>query len=311
MSVLKAGLCACMTQHMVEVLSQNEITTAVDFISLDIEEICSKTALPYKDLLATRRVLLAQYSAFPINGCDLYEDTLSTAAVLSTGFPSLDQLLDGGVYTSEITEIVGGPGVGKTQICLRTSVSVAKLQGNAVFIDTNGSFSCEWLADFLEIQDLSPQDIKEICSRIHCVKVFDIFDMLSYLGDLRTKLNEQSETFYCGIKLVIVDSVAAIVSPILGGKQIDGHGLMMHLAQALKSLAVEHSIAVLTTNNTVMGDGGHTKAALGKSWCSVPNTRLALTSTFQLDHMTRDIERKCEITKSSRQPIGGTTVLSI
>lgn len=37
----------------------------------------------------------------------------------SSSFISLDKLLDAGLYTGEVTEIVGGPGSGKTQVHLR------------------------------------------------------------------------------------------------------------------------------------------------------------------------------------------------
>ncbi|KAB1265160.1 Leucine-rich repeat-containing protein 37A [Camelus dromedarius] len=71
--------------------------------------------LSYKALVALRRVLLAQFSAFPFNGADLYEELKTYTAILSTGIESLDKLLDAGLYTGEVTEIVGGPGSGKTQ----------------------------------------------------------------------------------------------------------------------------------------------------------------------------------------------------
>lgn len=35
---------------------------------------------------------------------------------------SLDKLLDAGLYTGEVTEIVGGPGSGKTQVHMRPAV---------------------------------------------------------------------------------------------------------------------------------------------------------------------------------------------
>ena len=46
---------------------------------------------------------------------------------------------------------------------------------------------------------------------------------------------------------MIVDSVAAVVSPYIGGNQSDGQGLMAHLARALKSLAVDNGLAVLVS----------------------------------------------------------------
>ncbi|MEQ2201144.1 DNA repair protein rad51d [Xenoophorus captivus] len=38
-------------------------------------------------LFAIRRVLLAQHTAFPVSGADLYEELLSSTAILSTGNP--------------------------------------------------------------------------------------------------------------------------------------------------------------------------------------------------------------------------------
>lgn len=41
---------------------------------------------PYwQALVALRRVLLAQFSAFPLNGADLYEELKTSTAILSTG----------------------------------------------------------------------------------------------------------------------------------------------------------------------------------------------------------------------------------
>lgn len=37
--------------------------------------------------MAVRRVLLAQFSAFPTNGADLYEELKSSTAILPTGNP--------------------------------------------------------------------------------------------------------------------------------------------------------------------------------------------------------------------------------
>uniref|UniRef100_A0A183S7G4 DNA repair protein RAD51 homolog 3 n=1 Tax=Schistocephalus solidus TaxID=70667 RepID=A0A183S7G4_SCHSO len=55
-------------------------------------------------------------------------------------------LLDGGFPCGRITEVCGQPGIGKTQFCLQTCLTVqlpkwcSGLSGEAVFIDTEGSF---------------------------------------------------------------------------------------------------------------------------------------------------------------------------
>uniref|UniRef100_A0A8B9N5F3 RAD51 paralog D n=1 Tax=Accipiter nisus TaxID=211598 RepID=A0A8B9N5F3_9AVES len=94
MVVLRAGLCPGLTEEMIQLLRANGIRTVVDFVSSDLEDIAQKCSLSYKALVAVRRVLLAQFSAFPTNGADLYEELKSSTAILPTGSPRL-----GGVQT--------------------------------------------------------------------------------------------------------------------------------------------------------------------------------------------------------------------
>lgn len=44
-------------------------------------------SVAFQALFAIRRVLLAQHTAFPVSGADLYEELLSSTAILSTGNP--------------------------------------------------------------------------------------------------------------------------------------------------------------------------------------------------------------------------------
>ncbi len=56
--------------------------------------------------------------------------------------PVIDKLLDGGLECGCITNFYGAPASGKTNIALVAASSVAK-NGKVVFVDTEGSFSCE------------------------------------------------------------------------------------------------------------------------------------------------------------------------
>uniref|UniRef100_A0A8I5N2U5 RAD51 paralog D n=1 Tax=Papio anubis TaxID=9555 RepID=A0A8I5N2U5_PAPAN len=85
MGVLRVGLCPGLTQEMIQLLRSRRIKTVVDLVSADLEEVAQKCGLSYKALVALRRVLLAQFSAFPLNGADLYEELKTSTAILSTG----------------------------------------------------------------------------------------------------------------------------------------------------------------------------------------------------------------------------------
>ncbi|KAI4533040.1 hypothetical protein MJG53_021020, partial [Ovis ammon polii x Ovis aries] len=239
MGVLRAGLCPGLTQDMVQLLKSGGIKTAAP-------------PLP-QALVALRRVLLAQFSAFPFNGADLYEELKTTTAILSTGIGSLDKLLDAGLYTGEVTEIVGAPGSGKTQVCLCVAANVAHgLQQNVLYIDSNGGLTASRILQLLQARTLDEEEQAGALQRIQVVRAFDIFQMLGALQDLRGAVSQQVRSSSGTLKVVVVDSVAAVVAPLLGGQQREGEWYR---------------------------DSGQLKPALGRSWSFVPSTRLLLDST--------------------------------
>lgn len=85
MGVLRVGLCPGLTEEIVQLLKGQRIKTVADLAAANLEEIAQKCGLSYKALVALRRVLLAQFSAFPLNGADLYEELKTSTAILSTG----------------------------------------------------------------------------------------------------------------------------------------------------------------------------------------------------------------------------------
>ncbi|KAM3852160.1 DNA repair protein RAD51 homolog 4 isoform 2-T3 [Vipera latastei] len=255
--ILHAGLCPGLSDEMVQVLKANGIKTVVDLVSSDLEEIAQTYSLSYKTLVAVRRVLLAQFSSFPVNGADLYEELKHTTAILSTGIESLDKLLDSGIYTGELTELVGAPSAGKTQA--------------------------------------------EALRRIQVFRAFDAYKMLDVLQEVRSYMAQQILSISGPVKLLIVDSISAVICPFLGLRQPDGMALMMHLAREMKTLAKEFGIAILLTNHVTRDAGGGFKPALGRSWSFIPNTRLLLEK--RKDNCEK-AGRVASLMKSSRQPFG-------
>ncbi|XP_057271488.1 DNA repair protein RAD51 homolog 4 isoform X2 [Pezoporus wallicus] len=303
MVVLRAGLCPGLTEEMIQLLRANSIQTVVDFVSSDLEDVAQKCSLSYKALAAVRRVLLAQFSAFPANGADLYEELKSSTAILPTGSPSLDQLLDSGLYTGEVTELMGAPGSGKTQVCLGIAASVSLgLKQHVLFLDSTGGFTASRLYQMLRAQEEEEQ--LEALQRIQVVRVFDIYEMLSALQELRERLSQQVVSSMSPLKIVVIDSVSAVMYPVLGGKQSEGLAIMMQLARELKTLAREFSLAVVVTNQVTRDSStGPPKPALGRSWSFVPSTRVLLESKeVTLEKATT--QRIASLAKSPRQPVG-------
>ncbi|NWS52957.1 RA51D protein, partial [Chunga burmeisteri] len=304
MVVLRAGLCPGLTEEMIQLLRANGIRTVVDFVSSDLEDVAQKCSLSYKALVAVRRVLLAQFSAFPANGADLYEELKSSTAILPTGSPSLDQLLDSGLYTGEVTELVGAPGSGKTQVCLGIAASVSLgLKQHVLFLDSTGGFSASRLYQMLRSR-AEDEEEQAALQRIQVVRVFDVYEMLSALQELRDRLSQQVVSSVGPLKITVIDSVSAVIYPLLGGKQSEGLAIMMQLARELKTLAREFSLAVVVTNQVTRDSStGLLKPALGRSWSFVPSTRVLLESKEATWEKTTT-QRIASLAKSPRQPVG-------
>ncbi|KAK3750631.1 hypothetical protein QZH41_012814, partial [Actinostola sp. cb2023] len=235
-----------------------------------------------------------------------------------------DELLDGGLYSGEVTEIVGTAGSGKTQVCLSIASFVAmNLEKNIIYIDTQGSFSSERIKEMLKARDsmLTEQDIISILSRIQCFQTFDLFGLVGCLNNAKNSFYSEDDIFYNNVQLIVVDSVASVLTPVLGGQQITGktkfvgifipshqyprHSMMVHLSRSLKSLAVQHGLAVMVTNNVVSDskalNTGGIKPALGPTWSHIPNTRVFIQKGTTSSNSHQTCERIATVTKSSRQ----------
>ena len=78
----------------------------------------------------------------------------------STGSSSLDNILGGGIETGSITQVYGGPGSGKSQICI-TACALLPKQYNAIYIDTESKFRPERIEQIAEERGQKSNDILE------------------------------------------------------------------------------------------------------------------------------------------------------
>nr|XP_056720863.1 DNA repair protein RAD51 homolog 4 [Euleptes europaea] len=303
--ILRVGLCLGLTAEMVQHLKENGCKTVMDLVSSDLEVIARKCSLSYKALVAVRRVLLAQFSSFPVDGAHLYEDLKSSTAILSTGSKSLDTLLDGGLYTGEVMELTGGPGSGKTQVCLHIAANVSEsLKQGVLYIDSTGGFTATRLLQLLQRRTEAEEGQVEALQRVQVARVFDAYKLLDALHKFRSSVAQEVVSASAPVKILVVDSVSAVIYPLLGSRQPDGMALMMHVARELKTLAKELGVAVLVTNHVTRdASSGQTKPALGRSWSFVPNTRVLLESGKESGGET-GTRRIASLTKCPRQPVG-------
>ncbi|KAJ8394719.1 hypothetical protein AAFF_G00043190 [Aldrovandia affinis] len=302
MVFLREGLCPGLSEEMIEALRSKDIRTVEDLVSSDTEELAQTCSMSYKALVAVRRVLLAQHTAFPVSGADLYDELLSSTAILSTGNASLDKLLDTGLYTGELTELAGCPGSGKTQVCFGVAANLScELKQRVLFIDTSGGLSATRLLQMIKAKTSSMEEQMEALQRIQVAQAFDVFSLLECLHNLRSGGFQQVSAGGGVLKAVIVDSVTAVLSHILGGKQSEGMSLMIQVAGELRTIAKDLNVAVLVTNHVTKDGNGILKAGLGLSWSHVPRTRILLKRVEKPSPACCSL-RTATLVKSSRQP---------
>lgn len=296
MVVLREHMCPGLELELVRNLRAADVSTVEELVSADLEVLAQKCSVSYKALFAIRRVLLAQHTAFPVSGADLYEELLSCTAILSTGHPRLDELLDSGLFTGELTELAGSPGTGKTQVCFGVTVHIAHhLKQGVVFIDTTGGISAARLQHMLQAEGSSAEEQLASLQRIHVFRVFDVLALLDCLYNLRRTGLQQVSVGGASVRAVIVDSVSAVISPLLGARHTEGMSLMAQVGAVLKAMVKDFNLAALVTNHVTRGGSEGVRPGLGVSWSHVPRTRLLLEHTQQSNW------RSATLIKSSRQ----------
>ncbi|XP_063002558.1 DNA repair protein RAD51 homolog 3 [Elgaria multicarinata webbii] len=210
---------------------------------------------------------------------------------------ALDGILGGGMQLTKLTEICGAPGVGKTQLCMQLVVDVqipecfGGLAGEAVFIDTEGSFMVDRVVDMAAacvqhcqlIAEMHPEEdhqtaletfsLENILSHIYYFRCHDYVELLAQVYLLPDFLSGHSK-----VRLVVIDGVAFPFRHGFEDLSLRTR-LLNGLAQQLITIANDHTLAVVLTNQmtTRIGQGQSSLVpALGESWGHAATVRLIL-----------------------------------
>ncbi|RMC10652.1 hypothetical protein DUI87_12363 [Hirundo rustica rustica] len=218
-----------------------------------------------------------------------------TQGFIITFCSALDNILGGGVQLTKITEICGAPGVGKTQLCMQLAVDVqipecfGGVAGEAVFIDTEGSFMvdrvvdiaaacvqhCHLIAEAQQEEDLRKAletfSLENILSHIYYFRCRDYTELLAQVYLLPEFLSEHPK-----VRLVVIDGIAFPFRHDFEDLSLRTR-LLNGLAQQLIIIANDHKSAVVLTNQmtTRIGQSQSTLVpALGESWGHAATVRL-------------------------------------
>ena len=244
---------------------------------------------------------------------------------------SIDKMLGGGIDIGQVTEIAGLPGAGKTQLAMQLCVNtcLAKMyggvQGQAVYVDTEGSLSPERL---YALAKALVQHVQSTCRRrdipfpenftaefildsIHVFRVHDEASQTATLYSLPKFLEQEQSTL--PVKLVVIDSIAfhyRSATPNDREYYLQRTQNLTNLASFLGDLATKYQLAVVAINQmtTKVDESTNTSRcvpALGESWAHATTTRLLLTTSSSQHHGSdRPQERTCTLVKSPHKPPG-------
>ena len=199
---------------------------------------------------------------------------------ITTGSKQLDELLGGGIFTGEITEISGEFATGKTQLCFQLSINVqlpieeGGLEGSVYYIDTEGTFSSTRIVQIARERGFEP---KEILKNIAITRTYNSDHLMFLINNAQKIIRERN------VKLFIIDSIAShFRAEYIGDeKLVSRQQVVMNLAETLKKLLDDFEIAIVVTNQVIatLDENLFDKSphpALGFAWAHRPHQRILL-----------------------------------
>ncbi|XP_004397703.1 PREDICTED: DNA repair protein RAD51 homolog 3 isoform X2 [Odobenus rosmarus divergens] len=225
--------------------------TAEELLEIKPSELSKEVGISKEEALETLQIIRREcltskprYAATAESGkkCTALEllEQEHTQSFIITFCSALDNILGGGIPLTKTTEICGVPGIGKTQLCMQLAVDVqipecfGGVEGEAVFIDTEGSFMVDRVVDLATacIQHLHliagthmgeehPKALEDftlenILSHIYYFRCRDYTELLAQVYLLPDFLSEHSKVLLTNQMTTKIDRNRALLVPALG-----------------------------------------------------------------------------------------------
>ena len=266
----------------------------------DHTALAKKTGLRADRLrLLARELSAAMAPSTSSSAATAFSDAVRAEALLPTGLEALDRLLGGGIATGEVTELLGAPASGKTQLCLLAcAAQAAAARGcGSLYLHTGGAFDASRVWQLLLAQaNITPQTATTVRAqykarlgeRVRALAAPRLPELLSELEQLDLQLTSATEedeahpsadaAWLRSLRLLVVDSAfGALVAEHHDASTTSV--MQARLQQKLRELACRHRLAVLVTNAVHCNktDLPIPHAPLGHAWQHAAHTRLVLS----------------------------------
>ncbi|XP_018649696.1 putative trad-d4 [Schistosoma mansoni] len=225
-----------------------------------------------------------------INGAQMLLEESKSSYCFSTGIENLDNLLNGGLRTGEITEIIGKSATGKTQFCLSVCASVLRNYKTVsiVYLDTKGDFIADRLREYLKKQNFKHSNVptnvatkdeyetfitrnnddKQYLTRIRCCLVPTFGHLIDSLITIRMHIDKAqrhlhnisspTEEFFSNCKLIIIDSLTIPFLTCMSALPQLAISQLALIISELQRISTLNHCAILVTNHAKSQFTSHT-----------------------------------------------------
>ncbi|WZY89931.1 hypothetical protein YC2023_046666 [Brassica napus] len=295
------------------IFAARNIITAKDALSMTEFELMELLDVGMKEIQSAVRLISEAASPPCLSARSLLEQKVENEHLsghLPTHLKGLDSALCGGIPFGVLTELVGPPGIGKSQFCMKLALSASfpkaygGLDGRVIYIDVESKFSSRrviemGLKSFPEVfhlKGMAQEVVLQMAGRILVLRPTSLSDFTQSIQELKESILKNQ------VKLLVIDSMTALLSgENKPGAQRQQHQLGWHIS-FLKSLAEFARIPIVVTNQVrsqnrdetsqysfqaKLKDGfqehtrtydSHLVAALGINWAHAVTIRLVLES---------------------------------
>ena len=167
---------------------------------------------------------------------------------LTTGSNNLDELLGGGIEPGAVTELFGEYRTGKTQLAHQLCVNVqlsyelGGLEGNALYIDSEGTFRPERIINMAEAKDL---DYNKVLKNIIIGRAYNSDHQILLTRETSKIIKDKN------VKLIVVDSIIShFRSEYIGRGTLSTRQQVLnsHIHDLLRLSETYDELAVIITN---------------------------------------------------------------
>lgn len=216
----------------------------------DLSALSRLTQIPEATLRQTRKYILGQYAPFPLQGEQLFADYYKHKLVIPFGCKQLDDLVSGGVYNSEITEITGASASGKTQLCInlvanmyKSTTSLNHVALRCLYVDSSGNFCVRRLVELLGNHQ---SHLDKILKSIQVMECSNLFHLLDILFNIKKNAVAGSDAIQSP-NLLIIDSLTSLLYLFRSSRESEIY--LNYLLNHIRYLANNMNMAILVVTN--------------------------------------------------------------